>query len=216
MLPPSTVLAVYGLITQQDIGKLFQAGILPGPARDGDVHGDHRHDLPREARPAADRAEGLVGRAPGRPARRLGAAAAVRAGDRRPLWRRLHADRGGRRRRVRRLPAGRAARPAGQGGDPRLAAAGHAHGGGGVHRADRRAAVRLLPHHHPGAAEGDGVPDRPRHRHLRRAGPDHGDVPGAGLPDGRHGDDHPHRADHLPGGHRSSASTRSGSASSSS
>ena len=30
MMPPSTVLAVYGLITQQDIGKLFQAGILPG------------------------------------------------------------------------------------------------------------------------------------------------------------------------------------------
>src|SRR5499426_4598783 len=30
MLPPSTVLAVYGLITQQDIGKLFMAGILPG------------------------------------------------------------------------------------------------------------------------------------------------------------------------------------------
>ena len=38
MLPPSTVLAVYGLITQQDIGKLFQAGILPGPAGHGDVH----------------------------------------------------------------------------------------------------------------------------------------------------------------------------------
>ena len=30
MLPPSTVLAVYGIITQQDIGKLFAAGILPG------------------------------------------------------------------------------------------------------------------------------------------------------------------------------------------
>src|ERR1700736_4803585 len=30
MLPPSTVLAVYGLITQQDIGKLFVAGIFPG------------------------------------------------------------------------------------------------------------------------------------------------------------------------------------------
>ncbi|MBS0537277.1 MAG: TRAP transporter permease [Proteobacteria bacterium] len=30
MLPPSTVLAVYGLITQQDIGKLFMAGVLPG------------------------------------------------------------------------------------------------------------------------------------------------------------------------------------------
>jgi len=30
MLPPSTVLAVYGVITQQDIGKLFIAGVLPG------------------------------------------------------------------------------------------------------------------------------------------------------------------------------------------
>jgi C4-dicarboxylate transporter DctM subunit len=30
MLPPSTVLAVYGIITEQDIGKLFLAGVLPG------------------------------------------------------------------------------------------------------------------------------------------------------------------------------------------
>src|SRR4029453_10417119 len=30
MLPPSTVLAVYGIITDQDIGKLFIAGITPG------------------------------------------------------------------------------------------------------------------------------------------------------------------------------------------
>src|ERR1700739_2385159 len=30
MLPPSTVLAVYGLITEQDIGQLFIAGIIPG------------------------------------------------------------------------------------------------------------------------------------------------------------------------------------------
>jgi len=30
MLPPSTVLAVYGIITEQDIGKLFMAGIIPG------------------------------------------------------------------------------------------------------------------------------------------------------------------------------------------
>src|SRR5256885_15461915 len=29
MLPPSTVLAVYGIITEQDIGKLFIAGIIP-------------------------------------------------------------------------------------------------------------------------------------------------------------------------------------------
>jgi C4-dicarboxylate transporter, DctM subunit len=30
MIPPSTVLAVYGLITEQDIGRLFVAGIVPG------------------------------------------------------------------------------------------------------------------------------------------------------------------------------------------
>ena len=30
MIPPSTVFAVYGLITEQDVGKLFIAGIMPG------------------------------------------------------------------------------------------------------------------------------------------------------------------------------------------
>jgi C4-dicarboxylate transporter DctM subunit len=30
MIPPSVVLAVYGIITEQDIGKLFVAGIIPG------------------------------------------------------------------------------------------------------------------------------------------------------------------------------------------
>ena len=30
MLPPSTVLAVYGILTEQDIGKLFMAGVGPG------------------------------------------------------------------------------------------------------------------------------------------------------------------------------------------
>jgi tripartite ATP-independent transporter DctM subunit len=30
MVPPSTVFAVYGLITEQDIGKLFIAGVIPG------------------------------------------------------------------------------------------------------------------------------------------------------------------------------------------
>src|SRR5436309_12639615 len=30
MIPPSTVFAIYGLITEQDVGKLFIAGIVPG------------------------------------------------------------------------------------------------------------------------------------------------------------------------------------------
>ena len=29
MIPPSTVLAIYGIITEQDIGKLFIAGVCP-------------------------------------------------------------------------------------------------------------------------------------------------------------------------------------------
>ena len=33
MIPPSTVFAIYGLITEQDIGKLFIAGIMPGHPR---------------------------------------------------------------------------------------------------------------------------------------------------------------------------------------
>jgi C4-dicarboxylate transporter, DctM subunit len=30
MFPPSTVLVVYGIITEQDVGKLFMAGVVPG------------------------------------------------------------------------------------------------------------------------------------------------------------------------------------------
>jgi len=30
MIPPSTVFAIYGLLTEQDVGKLFIAGVLPG------------------------------------------------------------------------------------------------------------------------------------------------------------------------------------------
>ena len=49
MLPPSTVLAVYAILTQQDIGKLFMAGVLPGPAGDADVRADDRAHRPRAA-----------------------------------------------------------------------------------------------------------------------------------------------------------------------
>ena len=111
MLPPSTVLAVYGLITQQDIGKLFIAGMLPGllamvmymltigaicVVRPDFLPAGPRQPWPERAR---------------RPARRLGAAAAVRVRHRRALRRLVHADRGGRRGRVRRLHPRRAAPP---------------------------------------------------------------------------------------------------------
>ena len=49
MLPPSIVLAVYGIITEQDIGKLFIAGIRPRHSRDDDVSDHDRHHRLRAA-----------------------------------------------------------------------------------------------------------------------------------------------------------------------
>ena len=172
MLPPSTVLAVYGIITQQDIGKLFIAGIVPGllaivmhMITIGIIGVVRPGFLP--AGPRASWRDRLAGAA-----RRLVAAAAVRVRDRRALWRLLHSDRGRRGRRGRRLHHRHPPGQADQGRHPAVAAAGDAHRGRGLHRADRRAVLRLFPHHHPDAAERHRVPHRPRHRPLRRAGAD--------------------------------------------
>ena len=103
MLPPSTVLAVYGIITEQDIGKLFIAGIIPGPARRLDGHDHGRDHRPGAAEISAVGAAPFLDGAARRAARHLGDAAAVRLRHRRPLWRPVHADRSrrhGRRRRA--------------------------------------------------------------------------------------------------------------------
>ena len=34
LIPPSTIMVIYGIMTETNIGKLFAAGILPGHARD--------------------------------------------------------------------------------------------------------------------------------------------------------------------------------------
>ncbi len=102
MLPPSTVLAVYGIITEQDIGKLFIAGIIPGllaAAMDMITDRDHRQSA---AGFPARRAAAFLGGAPRRIARYLGDAVAVRLRHRRPLWRPVHADRSRRHGRLRR------------------------------------------------------------------------------------------------------------------
>ena len=173
MLPPSTVLAVYGIITEQDIGKLFMAGIIPGLLAMTmymvtiTLIGFIRPDfLPRgPVIPWRERFAGLrdiwapvllfifvIGGLYG-----LALSAA------------LHADRSRRRRRHRRVPDRRRHRPPRQGEDPHLAAAGDAHRGRRLHRADRRADLRLFPHGDADAAEGHGIPHRPRPRQLRRA-----------------------------------------------
>ena len=144
MLPPSTVLAVYGIITEQDIGKLFIAGIIPGllaASMDmitvviiGRVRPNFLPAAPRHS--WTERLAGL---------RDIWATLLLfRLRHRRPLWRPVHADRS--RRHGRRRRAAHRARPrqALAAGNPPLAPAGGAHRGGGAHRADRRAACSAI------------------------------------------------------------------------
>jgi len=104
LIPPSVIMVIYGLMTEQNIGKLFIAGILPGLvaigcylcAVIGTVWVNPEAGPPGERmawpRPVPG-AEGCLGRA-----------GAVRRGDGRHLWRHLHADGSGRHRRRRRFP----------------------------------------------------------------------------------------------------------------
>ena len=89
MMPPPTVLAVYAVITQQDVGKLFMAGVLPWPAGDG--HGQATIIAYRRAcaklLPAGEKR--ALERAPRGDEGRLALAGAVHLRDRRPVRRRL-------------------------------------------------------------------------------------------------------------------------------
>src|SRR5450432_3324441 len=169
MLPPSTVLAVYGIITQQDIGKLFLAGIIPGL-------------LAMSMYVVTIVVIGVV--RPGYLPAGQPATARQRLAGLRDVWAPIllfvfvigglygglftPTEAGG-------MGAGGAfliggaARQAVARRHPCLAAAGDPDRSGGVHRADRRAAVRLFPHHHADAPEGDRIPHRPRGRPLWRA-----------------------------------------------
>ena len=90
MIPPSTVFAVYGLITEQDIGKLFVAGILPGILAVVMYMVDHHRHRLRAAGLPAGGPRARLGGAARRHARRLGDAAAVRLRHRRHLRRPVH------------------------------------------------------------------------------------------------------------------------------
>ena len=215
MIPPSTVLAIYGLITEQDVGKLFIAGVLPGilavamymititiigAARPGFLPAGPRSSWKERIEALRDVWATLLlfafviggiygGVFTATEAAGAGAGGAFIIGV------------------VRGRLSGR--------GHFSLAARNHAHHRRGIHGADRRHPVRLFPDRHPDAAESDGVPHRARARALRRARADHDHVPGARVPDGRARHDHPHRPDHLSRDQSSSASIRSGLASSS-
>jgi hypothetical protein len=203
MLPPSIVLAVYGIITEQDIGKLFIAGIVPGLLAMAMylstifVIGRVRPGfLP--AGPRIAWRQRLIGLRDIWPPLLLfvfviGGLYGL------PFLPRFTPTEAG----LRRVPDRARLRPAQQGQNPGLAAAGDAHGRRRVHGADRRFDLRLFSHRHPDPAKSHRVSDRPGPRPLRRAGADHADVPGARLPDGRHGHDYFDRPDHFPGRHPS-------------
>ena len=129
--------------------------------RDDHVHADDRADrLVSPGLPAEGAADHLA-RALCRPEEHLGAGAAVHLRDRRALRpavpAALYADRSRRRRRHRRVPDRPAHRAARQGKNPELAAAGDPHRGCRLHRADRRADLRLLPDGDADPAEGHGA-----------------------------------------------------------
>ena len=213
MLPPSTVLVVYGIITEQDIGKLFIAGVIPGLLAivmhmiTIFIIGRVRPNFLPQGPGSSWRARALAMRDVWSPlllflfvigglyggffvpteAGAVGAIGAFLIG-------------------IIRGKLGRRGRPA-------VAVAGNAHGGCRVHRADRRAVLRPLPHHHADAAARHRIFLEPRRRALWRACADPRDVHRARLPDGRAGDDHPDGADRVSRQSRRSASIRSGSGS---
>jgi hypothetical protein len=148
LIPPSVIMVIYGIMTEQSIGALFAAGVIPGIVATlfyllASVWITRRHPSwgpPGDAGPlvGARRALGRI----------WGVLAAVRPGDGRHVRRLLHAHRGGRRRRNRRFPL----RPRAAGAVLACAAGGAGrvgtHLGDAVHDRHRRLAVRQLPELH--------------------------------------------------------------------
>ena len=199
MFPPSIVLAVYGLITQQDIGKLFIAGILPGLLAVSmymatiAIIGAVRPGWLPAARVASWRERYQAVKEVWAP---LLLFVFVIGGLYGGLFTPTEAGgmgAGGARFDQRGAAAAVAGRSAG------VSAAGDADGGGGFHRADRGDFVWVFPDRYSDATESNCVHYGVGLGTDRRAGADHADVSGAGLPDGRDGDGDPDGADHLSG-----------------
>ena len=208
MLPPSTVLAVYGIITEQDIGKLFIAGIIPGLLAIGMYM--ITIAIIGWVRP---------GFLPDRPAQHRGTSALPALKD---IWAPLLLFVfviGG----LYGLPFLPRFTPTEAGG---VGASGAFLIGVLSGRLDKDGILTSLLQATRTAAAVFTVligallfgyfltitqtPQKVTEfltalglGQLRRAGADHADVPGARLPDGRHGDDHPHHPHHLPGHHPS-------------
>ena len=218
LIPPSTIMVIYGIMTDTSIGKLFAAGILPGLVAMVLLCLAVQYIvLAQPGRRAARRARRLA-RALRRAARTSGPwpllFVIVMGGIYGGVFTATEGAGIGAVRRLR-LRAGARARST-----PRVAARGadreRAHDGDAVHDPGRRADLRQLPQLHDDARRPEGA------RHALPAAPGDGD--GRDLRDlrrPRHGDgravdDPAHGAGVLSARRRPRLSTRSGSASSSS
>jgi C4-dicarboxylate transporter, DctM subunit len=63
MIPPSTILVIYGIVTETNIGKLFAAGVMPGSAVRRAADGRHRLDHLARPRSRPGRRALVLGRA---------------------------------------------------------------------------------------------------------------------------------------------------------
>ena len=95
LIPPSIVMVVYGAATETSVGKLFLAGVVPGILL-GLMLMVAIYVARADARSAAPAARVGWRTSSSPAARRSGGLLLDRHHPRRHLWRRLHADRGGR------------------------------------------------------------------------------------------------------------------------
>ena len=111
LIPPSIILVVYAITTEQNIAKLFMAALIPGLL--AALFYSHRDRLVVRRRPHLAPAAPVERPASGCEAllQRLARAAGRADRGRRHLRRRLHADRGRRRRRRRHAAGRRGAAP---------------------------------------------------------------------------------------------------------
>ena len=144
MIPPSTIMVIYGIITETSIGKLFAAGVIPGLLTALLLMGGIAVITSRDPAACAAGRTHLVAGPLARPARHLGRGPAGGGGARRHLRRPVHGHRRRGLRRGGRLPV-RAGAAAPDLGHP-VPGAGRigAHDGDAVHAADRGHDLRQL------------------------------------------------------------------------
>ena len=168
LIPPSVIMVIYGIMTTTSIGALFAAGFIPGllaltlymlaaavvTARNPELgpRGERSSWSGAAARPLKDVWAVLL---------------LFLRGHRRHVRRLVHADGGGRRRRLRRLPVRLGASHADLGGPAGRAGGIGAHHRHAVHHRDRRVDLQQLRQlHHAAERPADvrhAVPDQPDH-----------------------------------------------------